>query len=70
MSGSDDWTLWLWDLGTGQTIRALQGHTSSVAAVAVTPDGRRAVSASYDHTLRLWELESGQAIRTLEGHTG
>src|ERR1700693_2370738 len=26
-----------------------------VVAVAVTPDGRRAVSASADQTLRLWE---------------
>src|SRR5438132_5243274 len=40
----------------------------TVWAVVVTPDGRRAVSASLD--LRLWDLESGQTIRTLEGHTG
>jgi WD40 repeat protein len=39
-------------------------------AVAITPDGCRAVSASYDGTLRLWDLESGQTIRRLEGHTG
>jgi WD40 repeat protein len=41
-----------------------------VELVAVTPDGRRAVSASRDCTLRLWDLESGQTLRTLEGHTG
>jgi WD40 repeat protein len=27
--------------------------------VALTPDGRRAVSASMDETLRVWDLESG-----------
>jgi WD40 repeat protein len=54
----------------GPLIRTLQGHTDRVYAVAVTPDGRRAVSASGDRTLRLWDLESGQRIRTLEGHTG
>ena len=37
--------------------------------MAVTPDGRRAVSGSYDRTLRLWDLESGQPVRTLQGHT-
>jgi WD40 repeat protein len=37
--------------------------------VEVTPDGRRAVSASADRTLRLWDLETGQTLRTLEGHT-
>jgi hypothetical protein len=36
--------------------------------VAVTPDGRRAVSASWDETLRVWDLESGESLRTLEGH--
>ena len=46
-----------------------EGHTGPVRAVAVTPDGRCAVSASDDRTLRLWDLGTGQTIRTLEGHT-
>src|SRR5271165_6531873 len=50
-------------------IRPLEGHTDWVSAVVVTPDGRRAVSASGDRTLRLWDLESGQTFRRLEGHT-
>ena len=33
-------------------IRTLKGHTDEVSAVAVTFDGRRAVSASRDLTLR------------------
>jgi WD40 repeat protein len=37
--------------------------------VAITPDGKRAVSASSDQTLRLWDLESGQSLHTFEGHT-
>jgi WD40 repeat protein len=53
----------------GETKTVLQGHTSPVIAVAVTSDGRRAVSASGDKTLRLWDLESGQTIHTLQGHT-
>jgi WD40 repeat protein len=36
--------------------------------VAVTADGKRAVSASRDHTLKVWELASGKELRTLEGH--
>ena len=51
-------------------IRTLEGHSNSVTGVAITPDGRRAVSASDDNTLRIWDLESGQTIRTLEGHSG
>ena len=37
--------------------------------MAVTPDGRRAVSASEDKTLKVWDLESGRELRTLEGHS-
>jgi WD40 repeat protein len=37
--------------------------------VAVTPDGRRAVSASLDKTLKVWELESGRELRALEGYS-
>ena len=47
---------------------ASQGHTGWVNAVAVTPDGNRAISASLDRTLRVWDLESGQSLYTLEGH--
>jgi WD40 repeat protein len=36
--------------------------------VAVTADGRRAVSASWDKTLKVWDLENGRALRKLEGH--
>ena len=38
--------------------------------MALTADGRHAVSGSWDNTLRVWDLETGQTIRTLEGHTG
>jgi WD40 repeat protein len=37
--------------------------------VAVTPDGRRAASASGDRGVRLWDLGTGQILRTLKGHT-
>ena len=50
-------------------LRTLEGHSSPVNGVAVTPDGRLAVSASNDHTLKVWDLESGRELRALEGHS-
>jgi WD40 repeat protein len=37
--------------------------------VALSGDGRLAVSASDDNTLKVWEAESGRELRTLTGHT-
>jgi WD40 repeat protein len=65
--------LCVWDLETGQS-RGLQGHNRAagtavaVRAVAVTPDGRHAVSGCADKTLRVWDLETGHS-RILDGHT-
>jgi WD40 repeat protein len=46
----------------------MEGHTSIVAAVALSADERRAFSGSYDHTARIWELDGGRCIRVLRGH--
>ncbi|HEY6345653.1 MAG TPA: NB-ARC domain-containing protein [Bryobacteraceae bacterium] len=51
-------------------LRTLEGHAVPVKSVAVTPDGRRAVSASSDNTLKVWDLETGRELLALEGHTG
>lgn len=50
-------------------IRTLAGHTSSVWGVAVTPDGRSALSVSHDKSLKVWEISSGCELRTLAGHS-
>ena len=71
-------TLKVWDISTGlnaglesgEELATLRGHANWVSAVAVTGDGRRAVSGSWDNTLKVWDLESGEELATLQGHTG
>jgi WD40 repeat protein len=70
VSGSEDKTVKVWDLESGEVLRTLIGHTGEVYSVALTPDGCRALSGSEDMTLKVWDLESGEALRTLEGHSG
>ena len=42
-------------------LRVLPGHGGWVHALAMTPDGRTAVSGSDDGTVRVWDLATGQA---------
>jgi cytochrome c len=46
----------------------LRGHGGPVRAVAVSPDGSRAVSGSFDATAILWSLSSGTAEKVLRFH--
>ena len=59
----------VWDLETGVCLRVLEGHTAGIGSVSLTPDRRRAVSASRDKTVRVWDLGTGACLRVLEGHT-
>src|SRR5206468_1160384 len=52
----------------GPLRRTFTGHSQYVSAVAVTPDGRCAISASGDTTLKVWNLQSGTLLYTLSGH--
>ncbi len=68
-SGSEDETLKIWDLDSGQYLTTPKGHTGTIYNATVTPDGKKVVSGSQDRTLRIWDLDSGQCLATLEGHT-
>jgi WD40 repeat protein len=46
----------VWDLQTAKELHCFTGHTEGVIGVALSPDGRYALSGSYDGTMRLWRL--------------
>jgi WD40 repeat protein len=46
----------------------ITGHAAYPCAVAITPDGRRAISASRDGVIRVWNLRTGQEECTFTDH--
>ena len=69
LSGSEDYTLKLWDIATARELRVFSGHTGFVSSVAFSPDGRFALSGSWDDTVKLWEVSTGKEVRSFTGHT-
>src|SRR5262249_62321051 len=64
VSGSEDFTVRMWDLEAGQPLGTLGGHEVFVRAVALGELGGRpiAVSGGDDETVRVWDLDAGRAL--------
>ncbi|NJR18541.1 MAG: protein kinase [Calothrix sp. CSU_2_0] len=71
-SGSNDNTIKLWELQTGEKLRQFgrwfSGHSDSVWNLAFSPDGEILASASWDNTIKLWQVKTGKKICTLTSH--
>jgi WD40 repeat protein len=71
ISGSNDASLKVWDIESGECLNNLIGHTLKVNSVALTQDCSRAVSGGHgmDSAVRVWDLKTGACLHTLVGHT-
>ncbi len=69
-TGSDDFTVILWDLASGTALRTLEGHKGKVFGLAATADGARLASASWDGSVRIWDTGTGQSLAELTEHDG
>ncbi len=59
----------IWDLDTKKEIGTLDGHQGNIGCVAISRDGRFALSGSVDKTMRLWNLASRKEQNRFLGHT-
>ncbi len=63
-SGGNDGAIKLWNTSTGEQVRALLGHTSTVTSISISSNGNYLASGSDDKSIRLWDTNSGQLINS------
>jgi tRNA A-37 threonylcarbamoyl transferase component Bud32 len=55
----------VWDAATGKEVARLTGHTDAVRGLALSADGRHALTGGDDRTVRVWDARE---IRRISGH--
>ena len=67
ISGSDDSTLKVWSVSSGECLLTLTGHTGGVWCSQF--EGDIICSGSTDRTIKVWDVHTGQSLHTLFGHS-
>jgi WD40 repeat protein/serine/threonine protein kinase len=57
-------------LGVFRVLSSAHGHQDAVHGLAVSADGRQALSAGFDGSVRLWDVATWSEVRRFDGHEG
>lgn len=64
LSGDEGGVVYRWNLLDRKGVPT-EAHTSAVTGIAITPDGKRAVSVSRDTVLCVWDLATFAVVRSV-----
>jgi WD40 repeat protein len=68
---SNDKTIRVWNMATGQSMACLTGHKSAIYNVRCTHDFTKAITCSHDKSIRFWDLQGGTCIHSIDdAHNG
>jgi U3 small nucleolar RNA-associated protein 15 len=66
LSASDDKTVRIWDIPSGESVNVFEEHEDYVRAGVVSQDNPNLfISGSYDQTVKLWDMRQSESVMTL-----
>lgn len=62
LSASNDKTVKMWDVASGNCLATFEGHDAFVCSVGISRDGRLVAAGAADGAIKIWELTSGAIL--------
>lgn len=65
-SGSDDKTIFVWEIQSKVPLYTLTGHTRAVRDLLIIPQSGHLLSCAHDGKLHIWRYQSQEIIKTVD----
>ncbi len=66
ITGSDDWTVRIWETGNGECIQTIEGHEDTVSCVSFSSDSQKLITSSWDGIVRIWDAKTYEYLDGVE----